>query len=66
MSPRSRATATWRLVRPTWEPSVGDLRRVPAGLALSYVAAGRFDAAVLVDTKLWDVAAGLLIAAEAG
>jgi myo-inositol-1(or 4)-monophosphatase len=47
-------------------PGVGDLRRVPAGLALSYVAAGRFDAAVLVDTKLWDVAAGLLIAAEAG
>jgi myo-inositol-1(or 4)-monophosphatase len=47
-------------------PGVGDLRRVPAALALSYVAAGRFDAAVLIDTKLWDVAAGLLIAAEAG
>ena len=47
-------------------PGVGDLRRVPAALALSCVAAGRFDAAMLIDTKLWDVAAGLLIAAEAG
>jgi myo-inositol-1(or 4)-monophosphatase len=47
-------------------PGIGDLRRVPAALALSYVAAGRFDAAMLIDTKLWDVAAGLLIAAEAG
>jgi myo-inositol-1(or 4)-monophosphatase len=47
-------------------PGVGDLRRVPAALALTYVAAGRFDAAMLIDTKLWDVAAGLLIAAEAG
>jgi myo-inositol-1(or 4)-monophosphatase len=47
-------------------PGVGDLRRVPAALALSYVAAGRFDAALLLDTKLWDVAAGLLVAAEAG
>src|SRR4051794_40097803 len=47
-------------------PGVGGLRRVPAALALSCVAAGRFDAALLIDTKLWDVAAGLLIAAEAG
>ena len=47
-------------------PVIGDLRRLPAALDLAYLAAGRLDAAVLVDTKPWDVAAGLLIAAEAG
>jgi myo-inositol-1(or 4)-monophosphatase len=47
-------------------PEIGDLRRVPAALSLVYVAAGRFDAALMVDTQLWDVAAGLLIAIEAG
>lgn len=47
-------------------PAVGDIRRVPAALHLAYLAAGRFDAGVLVDTRLWDIAAGLLIAAEAG
>jgi myo-inositol-1(or 4)-monophosphatase len=47
-------------------PMIGDLRRVPAALALAYVAAGRFDAALMVDTQLWDVAAGLLTATEAG
>jgi myo-inositol-1(or 4)-monophosphatase len=47
-------------------PAVGDVRRVPAALDLAYAAAGRFDAALMVDTKPWDVAAGLLIAAEAG
>jgi myo-inositol-1(or 4)-monophosphatase len=47
-------------------PGIGDLRRVPAALALAYVAAGRFDAALMVDTQLWDVAAGLLLATEAG
>jgi myo-inositol-1(or 4)-monophosphatase len=47
-------------------PGIGDVRRVPAALDLVYVAAGRFDAALMVDTQLWDVAAGLLIAAEAG
>jgi len=47
-------------------PAIGDVRRVPAALALAYAAAGRFDAAVMVDTKPWDVAAGLLLAAEAG
>jgi myo-inositol-1(or 4)-monophosphatase len=47
-------------------PGIGDLRRVPAALDLAYVAAGRFDAALMVDTRLWDVAAGLLIATEAG
>ncbi len=47
-------------------PAIGDVRRVPAALDLAYVAAGRFDAGLMVDTRLWDVAAGLLIAAEAG
>jgi myo-inositol-1(or 4)-monophosphatase len=47
-------------------PAIGDLRRVPAAIDLVYVATGRFDAALMVDTRLWDVAAGLLIAAEAG
>jgi myo-inositol-1(or 4)-monophosphatase len=47
-------------------PEIGDLRRVPAALSLVYVAAGRFDAALMVDTQLWDVAAGVLIASEAG
>jgi myo-inositol-1(or 4)-monophosphatase len=47
-------------------PGIGDVRRVPAALDLVYVAAGRFDAALMVDTQPWDVAAGLLIAGEAG
>jgi myo-inositol-1(or 4)-monophosphatase len=47
-------------------PVIGDLRRVPAALNLAYLAVGRTDASVLVDAKLWDVAAGLVIAAEAG
>jgi len=47
-------------------PAVGDIRRIPAALNLSYLAAGRFDAGVLIDTQVWDIAAGLLIATEAG
>ena len=47
-------------------PSIGDVRRIPAAIGLVSVAAGRLDAALVVDTQLWDVAAGLLIAAEAG
>jgi myo-inositol-1(or 4)-monophosphatase len=47
-------------------PSIGDVRRVPAAIDLVSVAAGRLDAALVVDTQQWDVAAGLLIAAEAG
>jgi myo-inositol-1(or 4)-monophosphatase len=47
-------------------PVIGDLRRVPAALNLAYLAVGRTDASVLVDAKIWDVAAGLVIAAEAG
>jgi myo-inositol-1(or 4)-monophosphatase len=38
-------------------PHVGDIRRYPAALALAYL---------VVDTRIWDVAAGLMIAAEAG
>jgi myo-inositol-1(or 4)-monophosphatase len=47
-------------------PEIGDVRRVPAALDLAYVAAGRLGAGLMVDTQLWDVAAGLLIATEAG
>jgi myo-inositol-1(or 4)-monophosphatase len=47
-------------------PAVGDIRRIPAALHLAYLATGRFDAGLLLDTQLWDIAAGLLIAAEAG
>lgn len=47
-------------------PAIGDVRRLPAALDLAYVAAGRLEAGLMVDTQLWDVAAGLLIAAEAG
>lgn len=44
----------------------GDLRRYPAAIQLAYLAAGRVDTGVLLDTKPWDVAAGHLLAAEAG
>lgn len=37
-----------------------------AALNLSYVAAGRFDAAWSLSTKVWDVAAGVLLIREAG
>ena len=47
-------------------PEVGDIRRLPSALDLAYLACGRFDCAVLAGTKLWDVAAGLLLAREAG
>ena len=47
-------------------PVVGDVRRLPAALDLCYLAAGRLDGSVCLDTKLWDIAAGLLIAEEAG
>lgn len=43
------------------------LRRTgSAALNLSYVAAGRFDAAWSFCTKIWDVAAGVLLIREAG
>lgn len=37
-----------------------------AALNLAYVAAGRFDAAWAYATKIWDIAAGLLLIQEAG
>ncbi|MFO0898896.1 MAG: inositol monophosphatase family protein [Pirellulales bacterium] len=43
------------------------LRRMgAAALNLAYLAAGRFDAYWAADTKVWDVAAGLLLVQEAG
>jgi myo-inositol-1(or 4)-monophosphatase len=54
------------VILPALLPAVGDIRRIPAALHLAYLAAGRFDAGLLVHTKLWDIAAGLLVAAEAG
>jgi len=47
-------------------PVIGDIRRIPAGLDLAYLAAGRLDCGVVLDAKLWDIAAGALIAQEAG
>ncbi|MEU4164958.1 inositol monophosphatase family protein [Actinoplanes sp. NPDC026670] len=47
-------------------PVCGDIRRVPAALNLVYQAAGRLDGGLALDTKLWDIAAGALIAREAG
>ena len=47
-------------------PEVGDIRRLPSALDLAYLASGRLDCAVLAGTKLWDVAAGQLLAREAG
>ncbi|WP_436533294.1 inositol monophosphatase family protein [Actinoplanes sp. HUAS TT8] len=47
-------------------PLVGDIRRVPAALNLVYQAAGRLDGGFALDTFLWDIAAGALIAREAG
>src|SRR6185437_16225472 len=50
----------------TKDQVAGMIGRMLPALDLAYLAAGRLDAAVLVDTKPWDVAAGLLIAVEAG
>ncbi|GGR42924.1 inositol monophosphatase [Actinoplanes ianthinogenes] len=47
-------------------PRCGDIRRVPAALNLVYQAAGRLDGGLALDTNLWDIAAGALIAREAG
>ncbi|WP_177319664.1 inositol monophosphatase family protein [Actinoplanes philippinensis] len=47
-------------------PLSGDIRRIPAALNLVYQAAGRLDGGLALDTKLWDIAAGALIAREAG
>ncbi|MBU2664234.1 inositol monophosphatase [Actinoplanes bogorensis] len=47
-------------------PVSGDIRRLPAALNLVYQAAGRLDGGLCLDTNLWDIAAGALIAREAG
>ncbi|WP_157751556.1 inositol monophosphatase family protein [Actinoplanes derwentensis] len=47
-------------------PLCGDIRRVPAALNLVYQASGRLDGGLALDTNLWDIAAGALIAREAG
>jgi myo-inositol-1(or 4)-monophosphatase len=47
-------------------PVAGDIRRLPAALNLVYQAAGRLDGGLALDTNLWDIAAGALIAREAG
>ncbi len=47
-------------------PRVGDIRRLPAALNLVYLAAGRLDGGLALDTNLWDIAAGVLVAREAG
>ncbi len=61
----------------TDSPEVGDLTRViphcqafrrlgSAALNLCYVAAGRLDGYWATSTKIWDIAAGVLIVSEAG
>jgi myo-inositol-1(or 4)-monophosphatase len=47
-------------------PAIGDVRRIPSGLNLAYLAAGRLECGVVLDAKAWDVAAGTLIARQAG
>jgi myo-inositol-1(or 4)-monophosphatase len=47
-------------------PVIGDIRRVPSALGLSYLAAGRFDGSFILNTKPWDIAASEMIAREAG
>ena len=65
-NPSVQAKRDMAQILPALLPVVGDIRRVPAAMNLVYLAAGRFDAGLLVHTKLWDIAAGLLVAAEAG
>ncbi|WP_033344045.1 inositol monophosphatase family protein [Catenuloplanes japonicus] len=63
-NPATKARAA-RVIRELL-PHSGDLRRLPAALNLVYQAAGRLDGGVALDTNLWDIAAGALIAREAG
>ena len=65
-NPSLQAKRDMAQILPALLPGVGDIRRVPAALNLVYLATGRFDAGLLLHTKLWDIAAGLLIATEAG
>jgi myo-inositol-1(or 4)-monophosphatase len=63
-NPATKARAA-RVIRELL-PLSGDIRRLPAALNLVYLAAGRLDGGVALDTNLWDIAAGALIAREAG
>ena len=63
-SPQTKERAA-RLVRELL-PLVGDIRRLPAALNLAYQADGRLDGGFALDTKPWDIAAGVLIAHEGG
>jgi myo-inositol-1(or 4)-monophosphatase len=63
-NPATKARAA-RVIRELL-PLSGDIRRLPAALNLAYQAAGRLDGGVALDTNLWDIAAGTLIAREAG
>jgi len=47
-------------------PNIGDIRRIPSALGLSYLAAGRFHGSFILNTKPWDIAASEMIAREAG
>jgi myo-inositol-1(or 4)-monophosphatase len=47
-------------------PAIGDIRRIPAALGLTYLAAGRFNGSLIMNTKPWDIAASEMIAREAG
>src|SRR6476469_3877367 len=47
-------------------PVIGDIRRIPSALGLTYLAVGRFDGSLILTTKPWDIAASELIAREAG
>jgi myo-inositol-1(or 4)-monophosphatase len=47
-------------------PVIGDIRRIPSALGLSYLAVGRFDGSLILNTKPWDIAASEMIAREAG
>ncbi len=62
--PRTKERAA-RVIRDLL-PRAGDIRRLPAALNLAYQAAGRLDGGLALDTNLWDIAAGALIAREAG
>ena len=56
----------WQQIQSLSEASSGVRRSGSAALDLAYVAAGRFDGYFEADLKPWDVAAGLLLCAEAG
>ncbi len=66
----AKSRATLDLMLPYFNKLVRRVRKVrmmgAAGLAMTYVATGRFDAYVERDIRLWDIAAGGLIVECAG